>query len=36
MILHIMRQEMKGAFSERLLDVLESIVCSEEEEQFMI
>lgn len=36
MILHIMRQEMKGAFNERLLDVLESIVCVENEEQFMI
>lgn len=36
MILHIMRQEMKGAFNERLLDVLETIVFTENEEQFMI
>ena len=36
MILHIMKQEMKGAFNERLLDVLESIVCVEEEQQLLI
>jgi HD-GYP domain-containing protein (c-di-GMP phosphodiesterase class II) len=28
--LHIMRQEMKGAFNERLLDVLEELVCKGE------
>ena len=33
MILHIMKQEMKGAFNERLLDILEGITCVENEAQ---
>lgn len=32
--LQIMRQEMKGAFNDRLLDVLEGIVCTENPGQF--
>ncbi len=36
MILHVMKEEMKGSFNERFLDVLESIVCSEEEAQLVL
>ena len=33
--LHIMKQEMKGAFNDRLLDVLEGIVCTDNPGQFL-
>jgi HD-GYP domain-containing protein (c-di-GMP phosphodiesterase class II) len=33
--LQIMKQEMKGSFNERLLDVLEGIVCAENPAQFL-
>jgi HD-GYP domain-containing protein (c-di-GMP phosphodiesterase class II) len=36
MILHIMKQEMKGAFNERFLDILEGIACVENEAQLML
>ena len=36
MILHVMRQEMRGAFSPRLLDTLESIACVEDSAQLIL
>jgi HD-GYP domain-containing protein (c-di-GMP phosphodiesterase class II) len=36
MILHIMKQEMKGAFNERYLDILEGIACVENEAQLLL
>jgi len=36
MILHVMKQEMKGAFSERLLDTLEEIACVDSDIQLLL
>jgi HD-GYP domain-containing protein (c-di-GMP phosphodiesterase class II) len=35
MIIHVMKQEMKGAFNERLLDILETITCVENHAQLI-
>ena len=35
MIIHVMKQEMKGAFNERLLDILETITCVENQAQLI-
>ena len=34
--LQVMRQEMKGAFDERLLGILESLTCTEEAPQHVL